>query len=67
MLLHAIKGSHQIAGAQVCQASGLLLAGHAKGEARLYQFSSLAQNVTAAHISSASRCQFLSSTLFCLG
>ena len=66
MLLHAIEGSHQIYGAQVCQSSGLLLVGHAKGEARLYQFSSMAQNVTAEHISSPSRCQFFSLTHVCL-
>ncbi len=40
---------------QVCQASGLLLVGHAKGEARLYQYSSTAQHVTAADLSSESR------------
>ena len=66
MQSHAIKGPHQVHGAQVCQVSGMLLVGHAKGEARLYQFSSLAQNVTAALISPASRCHFPSLIHFCL-
>ena len=40
---------------QVCQAAGLLLIGHSKGEARLYQYSSHPQDVTLAHISPESR------------
>jgi hypothetical protein len=40
---------------QVCQAAGLLLIGHSKGEARLYQYSSHSQEVTLAHISPESR------------
>ena len=43
---------------QVCSSSGLLLVGHAKGEVRLYQFSSIAQDVTVAHISSESGCVY---------